>query len=191
MPSAQAGFWVGGFHSSGITTADGEQTQEYATGMLAFNTTTQDSLQVGAPFTPVLDGALIHLPYGDQGILIFLGGETPSALSGTHLDETATPVSQQHLLIEKLRSLTSSDSHTEQLVYRSYLRHRNQHLVPADSHRLPNPASNAILRSRSLRCRYLITSDLGHGWCRLHAAERAYGCVCPPSSSYLPPTTRL
>lgn len=60
--------------------------------MLVFNTTTQEASQVNAPFAPVQNGALVYLPYGDEGVLLFFGGENPSAVTGQHLDEDATPV---------------------------------------------------------------------------------------------------
>lgn len=88
----QAGYWVGGFHSTGVSTAANQQTQEYASGMLVFNTTTQEASQVDAPIAPVQNGALIYLPYGDRGVLLFLGGEKPASANGQHLDEEAVPV---------------------------------------------------------------------------------------------------
>lgn len=92
VPAIEGAFWIGGFHSSGITTTGGDQTQDYAVGMLGFNTTTQVATQLDAPFAPVQEGALQYLPYGDQGLLVYLGGETPSGLSGPDLYDYASPV---------------------------------------------------------------------------------------------------
>lgn len=47
--------------------------------MIQYNTTTGGFTQLDAPFTPVQNGALAHIPVGDYGVLVFFGGETPAS----------------------------------------------------------------------------------------------------------------
>lgn len=55
----------------------------YGTGMLQFNTTTQEFTSLDAPVTPVQEGALLYIPVGEMGLLVFIGGDTPSVKDGT------------------------------------------------------------------------------------------------------------
>lgn len=94
----QAAYWVGGFQDSSTTLAITNNTQQtYATGMIQLNTTTQIFTPLDAPFTPVQEGALLYLPVGEMGILLFLGGDTPSVQASTNV---------------KLSSVSKPHSHT-------------------------------------------------------------------------------
>ncbi len=59
--------------------------------MIQLNTTTGEYTLLDAPFTPVQEGSLSYLPYGEMGILVFIGGEVPSDWNA--VDPTMTPVS--------------------------------------------------------------------------------------------------
>ena len=37
-----------------------------------------------SPYTAVEQGALVFLPFGDEGILVFMGGEVPSIAKGAN-----------------------------------------------------------------------------------------------------------
>ncbi|OXV06242.1 hypothetical protein Egran_05990 [Elaphomyces granulatus] len=73
----QSAFWVGGYQSSETTTEITGPGNKYVEGMIQFNTTTGNFTQLDAPFTPVQNGALVHIPVGDSGVLVYFGGETP------------------------------------------------------------------------------------------------------------------
>jgi hypothetical protein len=75
----QSAFWVGGYQSSETTTEITGLTNKYVRGMIQFNTTTGSFTQLDAPFTPVQNGALVHIPVGDSGVLVYFGGETPAS----------------------------------------------------------------------------------------------------------------
>lgn len=90
-PQIQAAYWVGGFQNSDTTPAITDSTVDYATGMIQFNTTTGTFTQLDAPFAPVQQGALVYLPIGEKGVLVFVGGEVPSIQNG--INATLTPVS--------------------------------------------------------------------------------------------------
>jgi hypothetical protein len=91
VPDLQAAYWVGGYQSSNTTPSITDDTKEYTSVMLQFNTTTGEFSQLDAPFTPVQEGALVYIPNRRLGTLIYFGGEVPSEQSGT--DATLTPVS--------------------------------------------------------------------------------------------------
>ncbi|KAE8313114.1 hypothetical protein BDV41DRAFT_564630 [Aspergillus transmontanensis] len=88
-PQIQAAYWVGGFQNRDTTPAITDSTVDYATGMIQFNTTTGTFTQLDAPFTPVQQGALVYLPIGEKGVLVFVGGEVPSIQNG--INATLTP----------------------------------------------------------------------------------------------------
>ncbi|KAE8422773.1 hypothetical protein BDV36DRAFT_309790 [Aspergillus pseudocaelatus] len=90
-PEVQAAYWVGGFQNSDTTPAITDSTVNYATGMIQFNTTTGTLTQLDAPFTPVQQGALVYLPVGGKGILVFVGGEVPSIKDGINASLTPNP----------------------------------------------------------------------------------------------------
>ncbi|KAE8379096.1 hypothetical protein BDV26DRAFT_176784 [Aspergillus bertholletiae] len=89
VPQIQAAYWVGGYQNSDTTPAITDKTVDYATGMIQFNTTTGTFTQLDAPFTPVQQGALVYVPVGEMGILVFVGGEVPSIQNG--INATLTP----------------------------------------------------------------------------------------------------
>ncbi|KAE8163035.1 hypothetical protein BDV40DRAFT_264045 [Aspergillus tamarii] len=89
VPEIQAAYWVGGFQNRDTTPAITDSTVGYATGMIQFNTTTGTLTQLDAPFTPVQQGALVYLPAGEMGVLVFVGGEVPSIKDG--INATLTP----------------------------------------------------------------------------------------------------
>ncbi|KAI9371697.1 hypothetical protein BJX61DRAFT_534554 [Aspergillus egyptiacus] len=91
VPELQAAYWVGGYQSSDTTPSITDDTKEYATNMLQFNTTTGEFSQLDAPFTPVQEGALIYIPNRRLGTLIYFGGEVPSTPSGTNATLTPNP----------------------------------------------------------------------------------------------------
>lgn len=37
-----------------------------------------------SPYTAVQQGALVYLPFGNQGILVYMGGEVPSIAKGAN-----------------------------------------------------------------------------------------------------------
>ncbi|KAB8264201.1 hypothetical protein BDV32DRAFT_135551 [Aspergillus pseudonomiae] len=90
-PQIQAAYWVGGYQDSDTTPAITDKTVDYATGMIQFNTTTGTFTQFDAPFTPVQQGALVYLPVGEKGILVFVGGEVPSIQNGINATLTPNP----------------------------------------------------------------------------------------------------
>lgn len=96
-PQIQAAYWVGGYQDSDTTPAITDKTVDYATGMIQFNTTTGTFTQLDAPFTPVQQGALVYLPVGEKGILVFVGGEVPSIQKG--INATLTPNQWNHALV--------------------------------------------------------------------------------------------
>ncbi|KAL4919697.1 hypothetical protein BDW62DRAFT_209634 [Aspergillus aurantiobrunneus] len=87
-PEIQASYWIGGLQDSDTTPSITDKTRTYATGMIQFNTTTQEFTLLDAPFTPVQEGALVYLPVKKLGALIFFGGEVPSAQSGINVELT-------------------------------------------------------------------------------------------------------
>lgn len=87
-PDVAGAFWVGGFQSSDTTPDITDDTLSYASGMIALNTTTQDFVRLDAPFAPVQNGAMLFLPVGAQGVLVYFGGEVPSKDSGIDLRMT-------------------------------------------------------------------------------------------------------
>ncbi|KAF9894833.1 hypothetical protein FE257_004454 [Aspergillus nanangensis] len=88
-PDIQAAYWLGGYQSSDTTLSITDKTVDYAAGMIQFNTTTGVFTQLDAPFTPVQQGALVYIPVGEQGILVYVGGEVPSVQEG--INATLTP----------------------------------------------------------------------------------------------------
>ncbi|KAL2863953.1 putative cell wall anchored protein [Aspergillus lucknowensis] len=88
VPEIQAAYWIGGYQSSDTTLSITDDTKVYATGMIQFNTTTQEFSLLDAPFTPVQEGALVHIPVGELGVLVYFGGEVPSVQSGTNAELT-------------------------------------------------------------------------------------------------------
>ncbi|KAB8233993.1 uncharacterized protein BDW43DRAFT_310668 [Aspergillus alliaceus] len=84
-PQVQAAYWVG-FIKTAILRPP---TPIYTTGMIQFNTTTGTFTQFDAPFTPVQRGALVCVPVGEKGALVFVGGEVPSVQKG--INATLTP----------------------------------------------------------------------------------------------------
>ncbi|KAE8394107.1 hypothetical protein BDV23DRAFT_179911 [Aspergillus alliaceus] len=84
-PQIQAAYWVG-FIKTAILRPP---SPIYTTGMIQFNTTTGTFTQFDAPFTPVQRGALVCVPVGEKGALVFVGGEVPSVQKG--INATLTP----------------------------------------------------------------------------------------------------
>lgn len=90
----QAAYWVGGFQDKSTTLSITDKTEAiYAKGMIQFNTTTQQFTALEAPFAPVQEGALLYLPVGEMGILVFIGGDTPSVQDGSDIELTAVSAS--------------------------------------------------------------------------------------------------
>ncbi|KAL4812318.1 hypothetical protein BDW67DRAFT_170416 [Aspergillus spinulosporus] len=88
-PEIQAAYWIGGYQDSNTTTSITDGTKKYASGMIQFNTTTEEFIVLDAPFTPVQEGALVYLPVNRMGALLFFGGEVPSVQEG--IDAELTP----------------------------------------------------------------------------------------------------
>ncbi|KAL4749460.1 hypothetical protein BDW72DRAFT_194807 [Aspergillus terricola var. indicus] len=88
-PEIQAAYWIGGYQNSNTTTSITDGTRKYASGMIQFNTTTEEFVVLDAPFTPVQEGALVYLPVNRMGALLFFGGEVPSVQEG--IDAELTP----------------------------------------------------------------------------------------------------
>ncbi|RAK80039.1 uncharacterized protein BO72DRAFT_27003 [Aspergillus fijiensis CBS 313.89] len=84
VPELQSAYWLGGYQDSSTTTAITDSRRMYATSMVEFNTTTGEIAEIESPVTPVQDGALVYIPVGEKGLLVFLGGETPSMVNGTN-----------------------------------------------------------------------------------------------------------
>ena len=128
-PGVQGAFWVGGYQSSDTTPDITDDTRTYAKGMIALNTTTQDFVRLDAPFAPVQNGAMVFLPVGPQGVLVYFGGEVPSKDSGTDLETAIVsqemPVTMQH----------EADSTTELVGLRMGLRCCQCNLVQSDNER--------------------------------------------------------
>ncbi|KAL3461828.1 hypothetical protein BJX64DRAFT_152016 [Aspergillus heterothallicus] len=87
----QAAYWVGGYQSSDTTPSITDETKEYATSMLQFNTTTGEFSQLDAPFTPIQEGALVYIPNRRLGTLVYFGGEVPSEANGANATLTPNP----------------------------------------------------------------------------------------------------
>ncbi|KAL2783093.1 hypothetical protein BJX66DRAFT_349881 [Aspergillus keveii] len=104
VPDLQAAYWVGGYQSHNTTPSFTDDTKEYTTVMLQFNTTTGEFSQLDAPFTPVQEGALVYIPNRRLGTLIYFGGEVPSEQSGT--DATLTPNAWDYVQIYDLEEET-------------------------------------------------------------------------------------
>ncbi|KAK2743719.1 hypothetical protein FQN55_007122 [Onygenales sp. PD_40] len=97
VPSIQSGYWIGGYQSSDTTLDITDKTKRYSSTMLHFNTTTGEIEQLHAPFSPVEQGALVHIPVGELGILVYFGGEVPSVADG--IDATLTPNSWKYVRV--------------------------------------------------------------------------------------------
>ncbi|XHG06160.1 hypothetical protein AWENTII_009365 [Aspergillus wentii] len=93
----QSAFWVGGYSDSSTTPAITDSTRDYSPNMLQFNTTTGELGQLDAPFAPVQNGGLVYIPAGKSGILVFMGGETPSIANG--INATLTPNTWDHVQV--------------------------------------------------------------------------------------------
>ncbi|KAL2833737.1 hypothetical protein BDW59DRAFT_138116 [Aspergillus cavernicola] len=89
VPEIQSAYWLGGYQDSDTSPSITDDTKNYATGMIQFNTTSEEFTQLRAPFTPVEEGALVYIPIGELGILVFFGGEVPSIQNG--IDAELTP----------------------------------------------------------------------------------------------------
>ncbi|KAL3433351.1 hypothetical protein BDV09DRAFT_205396 [Aspergillus tetrazonus] len=88
-PEIQAAYWIGGYQDSNTTTSITDSTKKYASGMIQFNTTTEEYVVLDAPFTPLQEGALVYLPVNSMGALLFFGGKVPSVREG--IDAELTP----------------------------------------------------------------------------------------------------
>jgi hypothetical protein len=91
VPAIQGAYWLGGYQSSDTTETIPDKTINYLDKMIQLNTTTGQITELSAPSTRVQQGALVYIPVGRMGILVFMGGEVPSAATGVNL--TYTPVS--------------------------------------------------------------------------------------------------
>lgn len=111
-PEIQAAYWIGGYQDSNTTTSITDKTKKYASGMIQFNTTTEEYVVLDAPFTPLQEGALVYLPVNRMGALLFFGGEIPSVREG--IDAELTPV-------RVLSSFTCSTNSSECMGLRSHL----------------------------------------------------------------------
>ncbi|KAL4781755.1 hypothetical protein BJX76DRAFT_369608 [Aspergillus varians] len=103
-PESQAAFWIGGYQSRDTTSSITDETKTYSTGMIQFNTTTEEFSLLESPFTPVQEGALVYLPVGGQGVLIFFGGEVPSIQDG--IDAELTPNAWNYVQIYDIKTRT-------------------------------------------------------------------------------------
>ncbi|KAA8645014.1 uncharacterized protein ATNIH1004_009225 [Aspergillus tanneri] len=89
-PAIQSAFWLGGYQSSDTTETITDESLHYLDKMIKLNTTTGQVTEVSALSNPVQQGALVYIPVGELGILVFMGGEVPSDKTG--VDLTYTPV---------------------------------------------------------------------------------------------------
>ena len=83
-PDVQAAFWLGGYQSSDTSPLYDDDTKSYSDKMYQLNTTTGQFTMLDSPYTAVEQGALVFLPFGDEGILVFMGGEVPSIAKGAN-----------------------------------------------------------------------------------------------------------
>ncbi|PGH11406.1 hypothetical protein AJ79_04907 [Helicocarpus griseus UAMH5409] len=97
VSSIQSAFWIGGYQDSDTTPDIKDKTKIYTDDMIQFNTTSGALTQIESPITPVEQGALVHLPIGELGILIYFGGEVPSTRNG--IGATLTPNSWDYVFI--------------------------------------------------------------------------------------------
>jgi hypothetical protein len=91
-PAIQAGFWVGGYQGSGTTASITDSTKKYASEMIQLNTTTGRYTSMNAPYNAVEEGSLSYLPVGDNGILVYIGGDVPSVKNGVNATMTAMSI---------------------------------------------------------------------------------------------------
>ncbi|KAL5047125.1 hypothetical protein BDW71DRAFT_181117 [Aspergillus fruticulosus] len=104
VPELQAAYWLGGYQSSDTTPSITDDTKTYATGMIQFNTTTEEYTLLEAPFTPVQQGALVYLPTFYQGVLLYFGGEVPSVQDG--IDAQLSPNSWDYIHVYDIANQT-------------------------------------------------------------------------------------
>ncbi|EEP76020.1 conserved hypothetical protein [Uncinocarpus reesii 1704] len=102
-PRIQSAYWIGGYQSNDTSLAIGSELI-FAKGMIQLNTTTGELKELDSPFPGVQQGALVYVPVGELGILVFMGGEVPSVTSEVGAKINYTPNSWNYVQVYDIAS---------------------------------------------------------------------------------------
>lgn len=129
-PDIQAAFWLGGYQSSDTSPLYDDDTKSYSDKMYQLNTTTGQFTMLDPPYTAVEQGALVFLPFGDEGSLVFMGGEVPSIAKGAN-----ATLSSVSLFSSVILGLPAADTDLESMESCASLRHCPRQMVQSIHHR--------------------------------------------------------